>query len=281
MPFLETLIFAKSPTSGLPHSLYSKPWACGDAAPGVWHHRAPSSLSPPCPSHCPFPWHHPCTVSLCCGSCQSQGRSFAACNSKIMQRTVTQPNIPSLELPQCSRAGHSQGQGQGCSCQLALPGEVHPWELAAEAFLAEQGRISADPASSHTRSQQTPHTDPKGCLCPQLTGRSSPEEQREAQFLPQSHGCPSEGQHQGHQSSHGSHPLPPGTECQDQGSGCTDHGSGHQGEQIPQVGAFPDPKRTTLGSVSMRGDFSCLVWGLPVCCFPSTGSPGICKALGH
>uniref|UniRef100_A0A8C5UL88 Aminoglycoside phosphotransferase domain-containing protein n=1 Tax=Malurus cyaneus samueli TaxID=2593467 RepID=A0A8C5UL88_9PASS len=29
---------------------------------------SPSSLSPPHPSHCSFPWHHPCTASLCCGS---------------------------------------------------------------------------------------------------------------------------------------------------------------------------------------------------------------------
>lgn len=42
-------------TSGLPRSLYSMPWACGDAARGVWHHRAP------------HPWHlhiHPAALSL-------------------------------------------------------------------------------------------------------------------------------------------------------------------------------------------------------------------------
>lgn len=40
----------------------------------------------------------------------------------------------------------------------------------AEAFLAEQGRISADPASSHTRSQQTSHTDPKDCPSLEVSG---------------------------------------------------------------------------------------------------------------
>lgn len=68
----------------------------------------------------------------------------------------------------------------------------------AEALLAEQGRISADPASSHTRSQQISHTDPKVCLSPQLSGEIL---SRGAEGSSVSHsepcGC-QRGRHQGH-----------------------------------------------------------------------------------
>lgn len=53
--------------------------------------------------------------------------------------------------------------------------EVHPGELGsemplAEALLAQQGSVSADPATSHAESQWTLHTGPKGCLSPQFSG---------------------------------------------------------------------------------------------------------------
>lgn len=183
------------------------PLACGDAAPGVWQHKPPHpchpQIHPTALSLGIIPALSPFAVEVCC---ESQGRSFAACNSKITQRAVTQPNIPSLDVPQCSRAGHSQGQGQGCPCQLALPRRGSSLELGsqmplAEAFLAEQSRISADPASSHTRSQQTSHTDPKGCLSLQLSGEILPRGGSRGKLSFSFRavvGC-QRGQHQGHQ----------------------------------------------------------------------------------
>lgn len=108
-------------------------------------------------------------VALCC---ESQGRSFAACNSKIMQRDCytakySQPGTATVLQSWAQPSARARLPCASWQCQ----GELHPWELGsqvplAEALLAEQGRISADPASSHTRSQQISHTDPKGLPVP-------------------------------------------------------------------------------------------------------------------
>lgn len=214
--------------------------------------------------------------------CESQGRSFAACNSKIMHRTVTQPNIPGLELPQCSRAGQGQGQGQGCPVPAGtarerfIPGSLAarcPWLRHSWPSRAGSQLILPHPAPGASRLRTL---IPKvACPCSSL-GRPSPEEQREAQFLLQSHGWLSEGiSTRGTRPSDVSRPLPPGRECQDQGSGsdgCTGHGSGQTGEQILEPSLTqnqqhwdpsllgPPPPHCSLGPVSMRGDLSCLLW---------------------
>lgn len=70
----------------------------------------------------------------------------------------------------------------------------------AEAFLAEQGRISADPATSRTRSQQTSHTDPKGCLSLQFPGETLSRGAEGSSVSPSEPWLAARGdQHQGHQ----------------------------------------------------------------------------------
>lgn len=148
----------------------------------------------------------------------------------------------------------------------------------AEALLAEQGRISAGPAPSRTRSQQISHTDPKGCLCSQLSGRSSPGEQREAQVLLQSHEWLSEGAAPGPpehlvclilfpqaQSARIETVALVAARALDQGTKVSrvlrlepslTRKQQHGDPSLPG----PPPPHCSLGPVSMRGDLSCLLW---------------------